>query len=465
MKLTTFGPKGAGRELAVFRWMMSMALLGGLVVAFLGCSEDDDDDSSTGPVVEEDLRETYNLQTLPRIPYPADNEPRQERIALGRLLFYDPIISGEKDVSCGTCHHPAFAFADRRQFGAGVSGKGLGPERILSVSALSGLAISLEPRNTPTIFNTACNIDIDGNISSDGLQFWDGRARSLENQARLPVTSRVEMRGDLFFGIPNEEAADLAMDTVVARLRAIPEYVQRFRDAFPEEAASTVGAEVIDRLTYGKAVAAFERELVTNNSPYDRFVNGDDDALTAVQKEGLELFFTKARCNDCHSGPMFTDFQFVVQGVPQEGVGKEVIPGDDTGLEEFTLLREDRYKFRTPTLRNVELTPPFMHDGVFETLEQVVAFYNDGAQPRHPEVTTEMLHPSLREPLGLTDAEQDALVAFMKALTDPGTALDPFLLTVPERVPSGLLPVFGLGVERSASETFSGGQWMAGMPH
>lgn len=462
MKRTTFAPASAGRGFAFLAacshgtWLASLALVGGLTMALLACSEDDDEDPSTGPVVQEDLRETYGLQTLPPIPYPADNEPRQERIALGRLLFYDPILSGEKDVSCGTCHHPAFAFADRRQFGAGVSGKGLGPERILSVSALTGLGISLEPRNTPTIFNTACNIDLEGNMSSDGLQFWDGRVRSLEEQARRPITSRVEMRGDLFFGIPEDEAADIAVDTVLARLRAIPEYVQRFRSAFPEEAAVSNGAEVIGRLTYGKAVAAFERELVTNNSPYDRFVLGDDDALTAVQKQGLELFFTKARCSDCHSGPMFTDFQFVVQGVPQEGPGKEVIRGDDTGREEFTLDPADRYAFRTPTLRNVELTPPYMHDGVFETLEQVVAFYNDGALPRHPQVTTEMLHPSLREPLGLTAAEQDALVAFMRALTDPGTALDPFLLSVPERVPSGLLPVFGLGVERSASDAFSG---------
>jgi cytochrome c peroxidase len=129
---------------------------------------------------------------------------------------------------------------------------------------------------------------------------------------------------------------------------------------------------------------------VTRNSPYDRFVLGEEGALDNIQKRGLVLFFTKAKCAACHSGPMFSDFRFVVQGVPQEGDGKEIIPGDDTGREEFTLASADRYAFRTLTLRNVELTAPYMHDGVFETLEEVVQFYNDGAQPRHPAVSDEL---------------------------------------------------------------------------
>lgn len=442
-----------GRRSWLGIWSACLIILVSLSAA--GCSEDEDDEPTTGPSVEDHLRETYALKTLPRIPYPPENEARQERIALGRLLFYDPILGGEKDVSCGTCHHPAFAFADRRQFGAGTSGRGLGPDRILSVSSVSALAVELEPRNTPTIFNTACNIDSHGNMSHMGFQFWDGRVQSLEIQATKPITSRVEMRGDAY-GMDEETAAAVSLDSVVARLQAIPEYVRRFREAFPVEAAQVdagTRASVIDSTTYGRAIASFERELVTNNSPYDRFVRGDDDALTTVQKRGLELFFTKARCSECHSGPMFTDFQFVVQGVPQEGTGKALVPGDDLGREEHTLDPADRYAFRTPTLRNVELTPPFMHDGVFETLDEVVAFYDAGALPRHPQVSTEMLHPSLRQPLGLTEDERIALVEFMKALTDPGTALDPFLLTVPERVPSGLTPVFGLGEERMSPES------------
>ncbi len=403
-----------------------------------GCDSTD----STGPVDDEDPRTRFALETLGPIPYPPDNPPRQERIALGRLLFFDPILAGEKDVACGTCHHPDFAFADRRQFGAGASGRGLGPERVVSVSAVTQLPIQLEPRNSPTVFNTAFNLDESGVPSHDGLQFWDGRVSGLEVQSTKPITSRVEMRGDAYPGA-EDVAAAAALDSVLARLQEIPAYEALFANAFPE--LTSPGGSAIDSSTYTRAIAAYERELVTRNSPYDRYVNGEDDALTALQKEGLELFFTKARCAGCHSGPMFTNFDFIVKGIPQEGEGKDVIPGDDTGREEHTGDSQDRYAFRVPTLRNVALTPPYMHDGVFHTLDEVIRFCNDGAQPRHAAVTDEMLEEDLREPLGLTEDEIRALVSFLEALTDPGTELDSFLLTVPESVPSGLTPVFGLG--------------------
>ena len=386
------------------------------------------------------LIDSFDLQTLGPIPYPPDNPYNPQRVELGRLLFFDPILGGEKDVSCGTCHHPDLAFADGRPFGAGTSGIGLGPQRAVSASALSGLPIDLEPRNSPTVFNTAFNADRSGRPSHLGLQFLDGRVEGLEVQATKPIGSREEMRGDAY-----EESATL--DTVIARLRAIPEYVELFAAAFPEEAALAAGAAVIDSSTYGRAVAAYERELVTRNSAYDRFVEGDENALSQVEKRGMVLFFTKAKCGVCHNGPMFSDFRFIVQGVPQEGTGKGVIPGDDTGREEHTLDPEDRYAFRTLTLRNIELTAPYMHDGVFATLEEVVRFYNDGAQPRHPAVSDEMLDPVLVDPLHLTAEEIRALVAFMEALTDAGSALDPTLLEVPAAVPSGLTPVFGLGAQ------------------
>lgn len=383
------------------------------------------------------LIDDFGLQTLGPIPYPPDNAYNPDRVALGRLLFFDPILGGEKDVSCGTCHHPDFAFADFRQFGAGTSGEGLGPDRQVSFSALTGDEVLLEPRNSPTVFNTAFNADETGRPSHLGVQFLDGRVNGLEVQATKPIGSRVEMRGDAY-------AEEAALDSVIARLRAIPEYVELFRQAFPQEAQAAAGAAVIDSSTYGRAIAAYERELVTRDSPYDRFVAGDETALNNEQKRGMVLFFTKAKCGACHAGPMFSDFRFVVQGVPQEGEGKGVIPGDDTGREEFTLDTADRYAFRTLTLRNIELTAPYMHDGVFATLEEVVRFYNDGAQPRHPAVTDDMMDPVLTQPLGLTAEEIGAVVAFMEALTDPGRALDPLLLEVPEEVPSGLPPVFGL---------------------
>jgi cytochrome c peroxidase len=415
----------------------SVLVLCAIPLFLFGCG----DDNSTSPE-DDDLRNRFGLETLGPIPYPPDNPPRQERIALGRLLFFDPILGGEKDVACGTCHHPDFAFADRRQFGAGASGRGLGPSRVVSSSAIPPHdPIQLEPRNTPTCFNTAFNLDESGTPSHDGLQFWDGRAAGLEVQATMPITSRVEMAGDAYPG-------DVALDSVLARLQEIPEYEALFANAFPEVAAR--GTSAIDSSTYSRSIAAYERELVTRNSAYDRFVNGEDEALSPLQKQGLELFFGKALCSDCHSGPMFTDFTFVVQGVPQEGTGKDVISGDDTGREEHTGNPADRYAFRTPTLRNVELTPPYMHDGVFHTLDEVVRFYNDGALPRHPQCLDSELDERLVDAngqakvLGLTEDEIAALVSFMEGLTDPGTALDPMLLTVPATVPSGLTPVFGL---------------------
>lgn len=436
------------RSVYLIQRNLARNLIAGIVliagaVLISGCGDD-----STAPTENQDndLRARFDLQTLPPIPYPPDNPPRQERISLGRLLFFDPIISGEMDVSCGTCHHPNFAFADRRQFGAGVSGVGLGPDRILSVSARTGEVVENEPRNTPTVFNTAYNLDETGDLSHTGFQFWDGRVKGLEAQASKPITSRVEMRGDAYPG-DDATAAAAALDSVIARLRAIPEYETRFRMAFPQEALEVDNGSrlhVIDSSTYVRAVAAYERELVTNNSAFDRFVLGDDDALTDQQKHGLELFFTKAKCGNCHHGPMLSDFKFAVVGVPQEGTGKGIIPGDDVGREEFTLDQADRFAFRTPTIRNVELTPPYMHDGVLESLEEVMEFYNAGAQPRHPSITYEMMHPDVRDPLGLTREEMDAIVAFMKSTTDNGSALPGHLLEVPATVPSGLPPVFGM---------------------
>lgn len=409
-----------------------------IVVPFvlLGCSDD-----VAGPDGSDALRERFELAALGDIPYPDDNPPTQERIELGRLLFYDPILGGERDVSCGTCHHPDFAFGDSRQFGAGVSGAGLGPDRQISSSSVTGESIHLEPRNSQTILNTAFNFAPGGDRpSSDGVMFWDGRVSSLEVQATKPIESRVEMRGDKY-------SAEAAFDSVLSRLRAIPEYVRLFEEAFPAEAERARPGEresVIDSSTYARAIAAFEREIVGRLTPFDRFVRGDDDALTDLQRQGLEVFFDEANCAECHTGPMLSDFEFVVSGVPQEGVGKETLPGDDTGREEATGVPADRYAFRVPTLRNVEITGPYMHDGVFETLEEVVRFYNQGARPRHPEISDDMVDPALPEPLGLTEEEIDALVAFLRSLTDPGRGLPELLVTVPEKVPSGLTPVVGV---------------------
>lgn len=385
---------------------------------------------------DDELRQRFALVPLGPVPQPPEGRAPAERIQLGQLLFFDPILGGEKDVSCATCHHPAFAFADGRQFSAGVSGTGLGPDRTLAVSAISGQPIGATTRNSPTVLNAAYNADSLGLPGHLGRQFWDGRAAGLEEQARGPITSRIEMAGDAY-------SVDVARDSVVARLRSIPEYVNRFRAAFPVEAAVAAGGDIITMDTYGRALAAYERELVTRRTPFDRYASGDDAALTAQQKRGLELFFSSAQCGQCHSGPMFSDFSFRVVGVPQAGAGGTVLPGDDLGREEHTGLESDRRAFRTPTLRNVELTGPYMHDGVFTSLDEVIRFYDAGASPRHTGMNPGDLDPLVASPLGLSAEDRAALESFLKALTDAGTGIDPSLRTVPLKVPSGLTPVTG----------------------
>lgn len=413
--------------------MRTATLLGVAILA--ACSNDPA--GPAAPSSDDLLRDRFGLVALGDVPFPVGEPRLAARIELGRLLFFDPILGGEMDVSCAACHHPDFAFADGRPRSVGAGGVGLGPARVGMGSALSGLPIGPEGRNSPTVLNAAFNADENGLASALGLQFWDGRARGLEEQARGPIASRVEMAGDAY-------GSDVARDSVVARLRGVDEYVRLFREAFPSEAAAAPGAEVITMDTYGRAVAAYERELVTRDSPFDRYARGEDGALTDEQKRGLELFFTDAGCVLCHGGTMFSDFRFHVLGVPQQGVGGAVLPGDDTGREEATGDPADRYAFRTPTLRNVELTAPYMHDGVLATLEDVVRFYDRGAQPRHPGVGDGQLDPLVRDPLGLTDDEIASLVAFLRSLTDPGTGVAAELLRVPDAVPSGLAPVFGV---------------------
>lgn len=413
-------------------WRSAFLAVAAIASVVAGCT----DGSGPDGFDDDKLRQQFSLAPLGPVPQPPEGRAPAERVELGQLLFFDPVLGGEKDVSCAACHHPAFAFADGRQFSAGVSGEGLGPARQVSVSAITGQPIGLTPRNSPSVLNAAYNADSLGRPSHLGLQFWDGRAAGLEEQARGPITSRTEMAGDAY-------APEVARDSVLARLREIEEYVQRFSAAFPVEAAVSSGADVITMDTYGRALAAYQRELVTRSSAYDRYAAGNDDALSSEQKRGLELFFTSALCSQCHSGPMFSDYSFRVVGVPQEGAGGSAVPGDDMGREEHTGLISDRHAFRTPTLRNVELTAPYMHDGVFGTLDEVVRFYNDGATPRHAGVSSGDLDFLVAAPLGLSQDDRNALVAFLRALTDPGTGLDPALRTVPPAVPSGLRPVLG----------------------
>ena len=359
---------------------------------------------------------------------------------LGRLLFWDPVLSGPMDVSCATCHHPDFAYADGRALSLGPGAVGLGPDRV----DLSDGVIPVAQRNSPTLLNVAYNgldrqrrrrrggprftplpADLENVNSERAPMFWDRRARSLETQALLPLTIREEMRGDAY---PEE----VAIDSVVARLRAIPEYAGLFREVYGAETS-------IDAAQIAGAIAAFERTLVARNSPFDRFLAGDEDALTDQQRQGLDDF-NEADCSDCHRGPMLSDFNLHAEGVAENPLLAEPDAGDG------------RFRFRTPTLRNVAVTAPYMHNGMIATLEEVLAFYDRG-RSENPNVsnrrrrrgdddrrddvptTPGRLSGRFRGVDDMTVQEQEDIIAFLEALTDPD-----FDRTIPARVPSGLTP-------------------------
>ena len=345
---------------------------------------------------------------------------------LGRLLFWDPILSGGKDVACATCHHPDFAYADGRDLSLGPGSVGLGPAR----TDLTGGRIPVVKRNSPTVLNTVFNgLDrrrrrrgSDGtSVSVDQSRapmFWDNRMRSLEAQALEPIKAFEEMRGSAY-------AEDVAVDSAVARLQAIPEYVALFQEAFGPE--TSISADQL-----AGALAAFQRSLVAMNSPFDRFRAGDSTALTAEQQRGFREF-DAAGCDRCHRGLMFSDYDLKAEGVRENPRLSE--PDEGAG----------RFRFRTPSLRNVALTAPYMHNGMLATLADVLRFHDNG-RSENPNVINRRrgedaeegvarLSRSFRRVDDMSDREMHDIVAFLGALTD-----EDFDKTIPTRVPSGLAP-------------------------
>ena len=340
---------------------------------------------------------------------PAGNPTTDARVALGRLLFWDPILSGSKDVACATCHHPDFGYAEGRDLPIGVNGIGLGRARHFA----PGNTIPLVKRNSQTILNVAFN-GIDNTNAYDPAaapMFWDLRARSLEAQALEPLKAFEEMRGHAY-------PEDKAVATVVSRLNESAEYRRLFAAAFG-------GARPTDD-SLAKSLAAFQRTLVANQSPFDRYRRGDENAMTALQVEGMRRF-ERVGCVNCHSGPMFSDFKSHVLGVPDS----PHLEASDQGIDHT-------YAFRTPSLRNLAYTAPYMHSGVFRDLEAVVDFYDDvtgrRGRERNLNVSREQLDPLVRQLRGV-DRDEEALLAFLDALNDPS-----FDKTIPPRVPSGLAP-------------------------
>ncbi|UJS16231.1 MAG: c-type cytochrome [Candidatus Jettenia sp.] len=301
-----------------------------------------------------DIAKFPPIGPLPPAKIPADNPQTPAKIELGKKLFFDPRLSGNNWISCATCHNPALGFAD-----------GL-PRFIGGPDSKEG------GRHSPTIINCAYN----------EVQFWDGRAPTLEAQAIGPMQNPDEMFETL--------------DNAVRKLSKLPDYVKAFQEVF--------GTGVtVDGIA--KALAAFERTIIYANSPFDKYMQGDANAMNESAKRGMNLFNGKAECIICHNGPNFTDNKFHNIGVPAEGPIKE-----DLGRYNITKNESDKGAFKTPTLRNITDTAPYMHDGFFSTLFEVVLFYNAGGG--RSENKSPHIHP-----LRLTPEEINDLIEFLKALT------------------------------------------------
>jgi cytochrome c peroxidase len=297
-----------------------------------------------------------------------------QRIALGKRLFYDPILSGNGSRSCASCHKPELAFTD-------------------GLAKAIGLEDELLLRNTPTLWNAALQT----------AQFYDGRARGLERQMDMVVHNPGEMNGSVIHSMPL-----IKSDSV---------YVRLFSEAYREQ------PEAITEYNIGNAVASYIRSLVSFNSRFDRYIRKETDSLTLSEKNGFNLFMGKARCGTCHYAPLFNgltpplyqDTEFETLAVPASSQPISMLDADE-GKFFFTQQPFHKYAFKTLTVRNISLTAPYMHNGVFKTLEEVIDFYNDGGGAgRGINLPTQTL-PT--DKLGLTKKEKQDIIAFLHTLTD-----------------------------------------------
>jgi cytochrome c peroxidase len=298
---------------------------------------------------------------FPALPYPPENPPTPARIALGRHLFYDARLSRDNSVSCATCHRQSGSFGDPpRPFTFGIDGH-------------------LTARNSPTLANMAYNRSY----------LADGSAASLELQAIVPLLNPLEM----------------AMDSV--RLAAKVSSIKAYRGLF----VAAYGDSAVDFQRILKAIASFERSLLSGSAPYDRWKRGDAGVLGSAAIRGEGIFSgEKAGCAACHKGFNFTDQEFHNTGLDTFAY--------DPGRIVFTGDSADEGKFKTPSLRNIALTPPYMHDGRFSTLAEAIGHYNSGGMPHRNR------DPRIR-PLGLDAAETADLIAFLESLTDSAFAAEP----------------------------------------
>ncbi len=336
---------------------MIRLVLAAIAVICVGCAEQQ----------VEPLPDLYPTvpSNFPPVPVPSDNPVTPAKVELGKALFYEPRLSSDGTIACASCHSPERSFADApNQVSRGVGG-------------------ALGQRNAPTLINVAYRRSY----------FWDGRATTLEDQATSAFMHSTEMDADTL---------------VVASLLRSPTYRDQWIAAF--------GDTLVTMRRAMQAIATFERTIVSANSPYDKYVRGDRTALSQLEREGMDLFFSsRTMCGACHGGPDFTNDQFQNIGLFHHYF--------DRGRFNVTREPRDEGLFKTPTLRNVALTAPYMatgdsQTGLMSTLEDVVEHYNLGG--------TAFPNKDKRvRPLNLTDREKSALVAFMRALTDSSVLTNP----------------------------------------
>ncbi|MFQ5652562.1 MAG: cytochrome-c peroxidase [bacterium] len=399
-----------GRAIAALSVMKS--LLPGVVLLLLAVALS----AMSGKSSDKDNVEVPGLAALPAPPIPADNPQTPEKVELGKLLFFDARLGGDVSIACSDCHNPTLGWQDAADICRGYPG-------------------TSHWRNCQTIINAAY---------LDKL-FWAGAARSLEGQARSAARGGVAGNGE--------------DDMMEERLRQIPEYIKRFREVF-----GTVRPEIRD---VWRAISAFERTLVQRDTPFDQYMQGDKSALSEDAIKGMELFKGKAGCLQCHNGPLLTDQKYYNLGVPEnpvfeedalkqitfrfeqyaKGVSEEIYhkTKTDLGLYYRSKRNQDMGKFRTPSLRYLVYTPPYMHNGTMWSLEEVIDFYNKGGGEDQIEKTLgHRTKTDLVKPLGLTDEEKAQLVAFLESLSGEEIIID-----IPELPPYGVDRGDGLRVEEA----------------
>jgi cytochrome c peroxidase len=332
------------------RLMLSMALILGAGLAAQAAFD----------AVELQDSHGFKIEALPILPpAPADNLTTPEKAALGKQLFFDPRLSGDNTKSCASCHLPDKAFTDGLIKARGLDGKQLG-------------------RNTPGLLN----------VGFYTTYFWDGRAASLEEQAFIPIQSPVEMNQNL--------------DELESELDAVAGYASQFRVVFGSR---------VTKANIARALAAFQRTLISRNAPLDRFLSGDKKALSEEAMRGFELFKGAAGCMRCHNGPMLSDNKFYRLGTALNDKGRGAVSGVEREL----------HAFRTPALRDVARTAPYMHDGSFDSLFSVVEFYYRSAPGRSPDGLPLDIEPLL----GQSYSEISDVVAFLESLNGEPIKITP----------------------------------------